>query len=197
MKATLSGLPEKTFMKIIVDASSDKVVGIHMCGDETPEILQVRKIPRVFVSSIELWLHYNILIQLRFLCCTSAYCLSADEELLLVLLLIIKDVIFGSEHVCLRYLYVIFFHVRNVWFELVVGFRCCCKSGFDKENVRFNCGNSSYCSWRARHHENSHTENKEKVWANWGKCMHFCFLLVILTGIISWDLGSTLLCIVI
>lgn len=54
MKATLSGLPEKTFMKIIVDASSDKVVGIHMCGDETPEILQVRKIPRVFVSSIEL-----------------------------------------------------------------------------------------------------------------------------------------------
>lgn len=40
MKATLSGLPEKTFMKMIVDASSDKVVGIHMCGDETPEILQ-------------------------------------------------------------------------------------------------------------------------------------------------------------
>lgn len=44
MKATLSGLPEKTFMKIIVDVSSDKVVGVHMCGDETPEILQVRKI---------------------------------------------------------------------------------------------------------------------------------------------------------
>lgn len=42
MKATLSGLPEKTFMKMIVDASSDKVVGLHMCGDETPEILQVR-----------------------------------------------------------------------------------------------------------------------------------------------------------
>lgn len=44
MKATLSGLPEKTFMKIIVDAASDKVVGMHMCGDETPEILQVRQI---------------------------------------------------------------------------------------------------------------------------------------------------------
>ncbi|KAG0618349.1 hypothetical protein M758_4G056700 [Ceratodon purpureus] len=40
MKATLSGLPEKTFMKIIVDAASDKVVGMHMCGDETPEIMQ-------------------------------------------------------------------------------------------------------------------------------------------------------------
>ena len=42
MKATLSGLPEKTLMKILVDASTDKVIGIHMCGDETPEILQVR-----------------------------------------------------------------------------------------------------------------------------------------------------------
>lgn len=41
MKATLSGLPEKTFMKIIVEATSDKVIGMHMCGDETPEILQV------------------------------------------------------------------------------------------------------------------------------------------------------------
>lgn len=41
MKATLSGLPEKTLMKIIVDASTDKVIGLHMCGDETPEILQV------------------------------------------------------------------------------------------------------------------------------------------------------------
>lgn len=41
MKATLSGLPEKTFMKIIVEATGDKVIGMHMCGDETPEILQV------------------------------------------------------------------------------------------------------------------------------------------------------------
>lgn len=41
MKATLSGLPEKTFMKIIVEATCDKVIGMHMCGDETPEILQV------------------------------------------------------------------------------------------------------------------------------------------------------------
>lgn len=39
IKATLSGLPGKTFMKLIVDVASDKVVGMHMCGDETPEIL--------------------------------------------------------------------------------------------------------------------------------------------------------------
>jgi len=41
MKVTLSGLPEKTFVKIIVDATTDKVIGIHMCGDGSPEILQV------------------------------------------------------------------------------------------------------------------------------------------------------------
>jgi glutathione reductase (NADPH) len=40
MKVTLSGLPEKTFVKIIVDATTDKVVGIHMCGDGSPEIMQ-------------------------------------------------------------------------------------------------------------------------------------------------------------
>lgn len=40
MKATLSGLPDRTFMKIIVDVASDKVVGVHMCGDDTPEIAQ-------------------------------------------------------------------------------------------------------------------------------------------------------------
>ncbi|KAH9324641.1 hypothetical protein KI387_004819 [Taxus chinensis] len=40
MKATLSGLPDRILMKIIVSASTDKVVGVHMCGDDTPEILQ-------------------------------------------------------------------------------------------------------------------------------------------------------------
>jgi glutathione reductase (NADPH) len=41
MKATLSGLPDRTLMKIIVDVATDKVVGVHMCGEETPEIAQV------------------------------------------------------------------------------------------------------------------------------------------------------------
>jgi glutathione reductase (NADPH) len=40
LKHTLSGSDEKTFMKIIVDAGSDKVVGVHMVGDEAGEILQ-------------------------------------------------------------------------------------------------------------------------------------------------------------
>ncbi|KAI5055930.1 hypothetical protein GOP47_0029451 [Adiantum capillus-veneris] len=40
MKATLSGLPDRTFMKLIVDTSTDKVVGAHLCGDDTPEIAQ-------------------------------------------------------------------------------------------------------------------------------------------------------------
>eukprot|EP00850_Spirogloea_muscicola_P011595 SM000072S21229 [mRNA] locus=s72:450199:452673:- [translate_table: standard] len=40
MKATLSGMPEKIFVKLIVDANTDKVVALHVCGDEGPEILQ-------------------------------------------------------------------------------------------------------------------------------------------------------------
>jgi glutathione reductase (NADPH) len=40
MKNTLSGLDEKTFMKMIVDRSTDRVVGIHMAGPDAPEIIQ-------------------------------------------------------------------------------------------------------------------------------------------------------------
>lgn len=40
MKATLSGLPDRILMKIIVCATTNKVIGVHMCGDDTPEILQ-------------------------------------------------------------------------------------------------------------------------------------------------------------
>ncbi|KAH7442433.1 hypothetical protein KP509_03G088200 [Ceratopteris richardii] len=40
MKATLSGLPDRTLMKIVVDATTDKVIGVHMCGDDCPEITQ-------------------------------------------------------------------------------------------------------------------------------------------------------------
>ncbi|BBM99353.1 glutathione reductase (NADPH) [Marchantia polymorpha subsp. ruderalis] len=40
MKATISGLGNRTFMKIIVDAASNVVVGVHMCGDDAPEVLQ-------------------------------------------------------------------------------------------------------------------------------------------------------------
>ncbi len=40
MKHTLSGDDEKTFMKLIVDKKSDRVVGVHMIGADAGEIIQ-------------------------------------------------------------------------------------------------------------------------------------------------------------
>jgi glutathione reductase (NADPH) len=40
MKNTLSGRDERTFMKLVVDAKSDHVVGCHMLGPDAPEIVQ-------------------------------------------------------------------------------------------------------------------------------------------------------------
>ncbi len=40
MKHTLSGSEEKTFMKLIVDKASDRVLGCHMVGAEAGEIVQ-------------------------------------------------------------------------------------------------------------------------------------------------------------
>lgn len=40
LKHTLSGNKTKTLLKLIVDKSSDKVVGAHMLGDEAGEIIQ-------------------------------------------------------------------------------------------------------------------------------------------------------------
>lgn len=40
MKHTLSGLEERTFMKLIVDSESDRVVGCHMVGSDAGEIIQ-------------------------------------------------------------------------------------------------------------------------------------------------------------
>jgi glutathione reductase (NADPH) len=37
---TLSGRDERTYMKLIVDAASDRVVGCHMVGMDSPEIIQ-------------------------------------------------------------------------------------------------------------------------------------------------------------
>ena len=41
MKATLSGNKERTLMKIIVDAASDKVLGVHILGHEAGEMAQL------------------------------------------------------------------------------------------------------------------------------------------------------------
>ncbi|MEH6347067.1 MAG: glutathione-disulfide reductase [Bermanella sp.] len=40
LKNTVSGNPERTLMKLIVDKSSDKVVGAHMVGPDAGEIIQ-------------------------------------------------------------------------------------------------------------------------------------------------------------
>ncbi len=40
MKATLSGRDERTMMKLVVDAASQRVLGAHMVGGDAPEIIQ-------------------------------------------------------------------------------------------------------------------------------------------------------------
>ena len=40
MKNTLSGRDERTLMKLVVDARSDRVLGCHMLGSDAPEIIQ-------------------------------------------------------------------------------------------------------------------------------------------------------------
>ncbi|XP_050219001.1 glutathione reductase, cytosolic [Mercurialis annua] len=40
MRNTISGRQEKTVMKLMVDAETDKVLGISMCGPDAPEIVQ-------------------------------------------------------------------------------------------------------------------------------------------------------------
>jgi len=40
LKHTLSGNPEKTFMKLVVDGESDRVLGVHMAGPDAGEIVQ-------------------------------------------------------------------------------------------------------------------------------------------------------------
>lgn len=40
LKHTLSGSSERTLMKLVVDSTSDRVVGLHMVGAEAGEIVQ-------------------------------------------------------------------------------------------------------------------------------------------------------------
>jgi glutathione reductase (NADPH) len=41
LKATLSGRAEKTFMKIVVDGETDKVLGVHILGHDAGEMAQI------------------------------------------------------------------------------------------------------------------------------------------------------------
>lgn len=40
MKSSFAGLEARTYMKLIVDALSDRVLGVHMIGPDAPEIVQ-------------------------------------------------------------------------------------------------------------------------------------------------------------
>jgi glutathione reductase (NADPH) len=40
MKYTLTGRQQRTFMKLVVEAATDKVVGVHMVGDDAAELVQ-------------------------------------------------------------------------------------------------------------------------------------------------------------
>ena len=40
MKATISGGPERTRMEIVVDGDSDRVLGVHIMGDDAGEMAQ-------------------------------------------------------------------------------------------------------------------------------------------------------------
>ena len=42
MKNTISGNEGRGFMKIIVDPSNDRIVGLHVIGPECAEIVQAR-----------------------------------------------------------------------------------------------------------------------------------------------------------
>lgn len=53
MRNTISGSPMRTFMKLVVDASSQKVVGCHMVGDDSAEIMQVRASSRCTMLNAE------------------------------------------------------------------------------------------------------------------------------------------------
>lgn len=40
LKATLSGSAERVFMKLVVDRATDRVLGVHMAGEDAAEIIQ-------------------------------------------------------------------------------------------------------------------------------------------------------------
>ncbi|MFM8860270.1 MAG: glutathione-disulfide reductase [Methylocystis sp.] len=45
MRATLSGRSEKVYMKLIVEAESQRIIGAHICGPDAGEMIQLLAIP--------------------------------------------------------------------------------------------------------------------------------------------------------
>lgn len=60
LKATLSGLPDRVFMKLIVCAKTNKVLGLHMCGEDSPEIVQVSALLSIAVFFLSEYYRYEI-----------------------------------------------------------------------------------------------------------------------------------------
>ena len=54
MKNTVSGNEARGFMKIIVDAESERVVGMHMIGPDCAEIMQARLWPTFSHTSFKI-----------------------------------------------------------------------------------------------------------------------------------------------
>jgi glutathione reductase (NADPH) len=40
MKNTMSGAASRTMMKLVVEAKSDRVIGVHIVGEGAPEMIQ-------------------------------------------------------------------------------------------------------------------------------------------------------------
>jgi glutathione reductase (NADPH) len=40
MKNVLAGKPQRCFMKLITEGKKERVIGIHIVGDDSPEIIQ-------------------------------------------------------------------------------------------------------------------------------------------------------------
>jgi len=40
LKYTVTSLNKKTFMKLIVEKNTNRVLGVHLVGDDTPEMIQ-------------------------------------------------------------------------------------------------------------------------------------------------------------
>jgi glutathione reductase (NADPH) len=44
MRNILAGNRQRTLMKLVVDAATDRVVGVHIAGPEAPELVQIAAI---------------------------------------------------------------------------------------------------------------------------------------------------------
>lgn len=61
----MSRRQEKSLMKLIVSAETDKVIGASMCGPDAPEIMQVSLITLVALNDHKCIKPLNVLLKVR------------------------------------------------------------------------------------------------------------------------------------